>query len=102
MSIDEEIKRAVSNEVARQLPDAIRMMLSSLLQTDRREAPRLVATDDVAVKIPKEKRATKRAAKTCPIEGCESSFSPRFGGFCKDHRDTKAAKEWARSRHARK
>lgn len=39
--------------------------------------------------------ATKRAKRTCPYPGCARPFSPRYSGWCADHRDL-PAKEKAR------
>jgi hypothetical protein len=100
MSIDEEIRRVVSDEVARQLPDAVRELLSSMMMHDRREAPRLAAEPEPSTKKAATKKAAtkKRAKLTCPVEGCRSAFSPRFGGWCVDHRNTAGFRAWTKKR----
>jgi hypothetical protein len=86
MSIDDEIKAIVRAELAAALPVAIREAFGAVFQADRRVAPRATR---------KRERAT--AKRTCPVAGCGNAFSPRFGGFCADHRDTAAFKAWAKA-----
>jgi len=57
---------------------------------------------------PRPKKAVKvgrkkpRPQRLCPIEGCKSSFAPRYGGFCKKHRSTAASKLWRKQTRARR
>jgi hypothetical protein len=43
-------------------------------------------------------RTRKTTRRTCPAQGCRNAFSPRWGGWCADHRGTAGYKAWAAAR----
>lgn len=51
-----------------------------------------------SVKITPQPARAPRAKRMCPVSGCKNSFSPRSGGYCKDHRNTAGYKTWLASK----
>lgn len=101
MSIDDEIKAMVRAELAATLPVAIREAFGSLFQGDRRTEPRPAAKRLAAAR--KRVRGGK-PKRTCPYPGCGNGWSPRTGGYCKDHVKTAQFRAWkaARGKGAKK
>ncbi len=86
MSLDDDIKALIRSE----LPIA----LAEMFQADRRASPRPAALP--ATK--RSRRKGRRSTLTCPVPGCKNAFSPRYGGYCADHRNTAGYKAWAKSK----
>ncbi len=67
---------------------------------DRRAEQR--PAEPLALPAPRVRtKGRKRPKRTCPVDGCPNVFSPRYGGFCADHRRTAGYKAWAKA-NARK
>jgi hypothetical protein len=92
MSLADDLRALLVSAVQKAQPGRLPGLMVAMMGEGVIEDRRAVARPKAA------RKRNGKPKRTCPVKGCANGWSPRTGGFCRDHVNTAAAKAWRAAR----